>query len=248
MRLLLINPNTSEFVTERAVSAARAVSTSDIDVEGVTGTFGAPIINSETDMVVGAHSTVHLAAKHAIGFDAVGLAVSFDTGLAALREMLSIPVAGMAESSIRVAREHGERIALVSFGQRTRAIYERLALQYLQRKHFGGVRCMDALTDDELNDPVFLRDKIAMEVEQTVREFNCDAIVLLATAFAGLSAGVSHEVPVIDGVGAMIRELEDAAKDGELARKLTDQARPQRKLMRGVSEELENFYQAMPPE
>lgn len=248
MRLLLINPNTSEFVTDRAVAAARVFAAPETCIEGVTGTFGAPIISSETDMVVGAHSAVDLAARYAGGFDAVGLAVSFDTGLAALREMLPIPVAGMAESSIRVAGSHGERMVLVSFGERTRALYERLALRYLPKKHLAGVRCMDALSDDEMKDPALLRQRIALEVEKTLHDHDCDAIVLLATAFAGLSEGISCEVPVIDGVGAMIRELEGSSQDVRLTRKLTDQSRPQRKLMRGVSLELARFYEANPPD
>ena len=246
MRILLINPNTSEFVTERAVTAARAIAELTTVIEGVTGQFGAPIINSETDMAVGAHSAVDLAAAHAGEYDAVGLAVSFDTGLAALREMLSIPVAGMAESSIRNASEYGERVALVSFGERTRPLYERLALRHLNKSNFAGVRCMEALTVEQMNNADELQERIAVEIDKTRKELDCDAIILLATAFAGLSEGMSLEVPVIDAVVSMIRELEAAAQNENIARMLTDEAQPQRKLMSGVSQSLSNFYQKLP--
>ena len=248
MRILLINPNTSEFVTNRAVNAAREIAASDTTVEGVTGKFGAPIINSETDMVVGAHSAVDLAATHSTGFDGVGLAVSFDTGLAALREMLSIPVAGMAESSIRLALKQGERIALVSFGERTRPLYERLALRYMSQDKLAGVRCMEALSPDQMNDPDYLQDRIVLEVEKTMSELECDAIVLLATAFAGLSGKVPHRVPVIDCVAAMIVELESSEGNDRVSRMLTNDASPQHKLMCGVSEDLANFYRNLPPD
>ncbi len=248
MRILLINPNTSEFVTDRAVNAAREIAASDTTVEGVTGQFGAPIINSETDMVVGAHSAVDLAALHATGFDGVGLAVSFDTGLAALREMLPIPVAGMAESSIRLALKQGERIALVSFGERTRPLYERLALRYMSQDKLAGVRCMEALSPDQMNDHDYLQDRIVLEVEKTMDELECDAIVLLATAFAGLSGKVPHKIPVIDSVAAMIVELESVEGNDRVSRMLMDDASPQNKLMHGVSEDLANFYRNLPPE
>ena len=248
MRILLINPNTSEFVTDRAVNAAREIAASDTTVEGVTGHFGAPIINSETDMVVGAHSAVDLAALHATGFDGVGLAVSFDTGLAALREMLPIPVAGMAESSIRLALKQGERIALVSFGERTRPLYERLALRYMSQDKLAGVRCMEALSPDQMNDHDYLQDRIVLEVEKTMDELECDAIVLLATAFAGLSGKVPHKIPVIDSVAAMIVELESVEGNDRVSRMLMDDASPQNKLMNGVSEDLANFYRNLPPE
>lgn len=248
MRILLINPNTSEFVTDRAVHAAREIAAFNTTIEGVTGRFGAPIINSETDMVVGAHSAVDLAAVHSTDFDAVGLAVSFDTGLAALREMLSVPVAGMAESSIRLALKQGERIALVSFGERTRPLYERLALRYMKQDNLAGVRCMEALSTAQMNDPDYLQDRIALVVENTVRELKCDSIVLLATAFAGLSGKMTHKIPVIDSVAAMIGELESSEMNDRTSQMLTDEAKPQRKLMHGVSEGLANFYRDLPSE
>ncbi len=248
MRILLINPNTSEFVTDRAVDAARTVAGSDTTIEGVTGKFGAPIINSETDMVVGAHSAVDLAAIHSTGFDGIGLAISFDTGLAALREMLSIPVAGMAESSIRHALTLGERIALVSFAKRTRPLYERLVLQYMNQDNLAGVRCMEALSFASMNNPDYLQYRIALEVAKTTRALECDVIILLATAFAGLTGEVEHKVPVIDPVTTMIDELESSATDDRISRLLTDQTYPQNKLMLGVSEELGNFYQNLPVE
>ena len=110
MKLLLINPNTSPFVTERAVEASRSVATPGTMIDGVTGTFGAPIINCEADLAIGAYSTLELAAKYAHGYDAVGLAVSFDCGLAAVREILDVPVVGLAEASVKKALEIGDRL------------------------------------------------------------------------------------------------------------------------------------------
>ena len=74
MKILLINPNTSEFVTERAVATARGAASPDTTIHGVTGTFGAPIINSKADVAIGAYSALELAAKFAREYDAVGLA------------------------------------------------------------------------------------------------------------------------------------------------------------------------------
>ena len=246
MKILLINPNTTETVTQRAVQAAQTVSGPETEIDGVTGAFGAPIINSETDMVVGAHSAVDLAARHVDGYDAVGLAVSFDTGLSALREMLSVPVAGMAESAIRSAREHGRQIALVSFGKRTIPLYERLALRYLDRQSLAGVRCMDALSSEQLNDAAYVQQRIALEVEKTLSEINCDVIILLATAFAGLCRKQDYQVPVIDAVEAMMTELESAATDPKIAARLTDPLQPERKTMQGVSDELAAYYLGFP--
>ena len=246
MKILLINPNTSAFVTERAVDAARIIASKTTVVEGVTGEFGAPIINSETDIIVGSHSAVDLAAKHGNDFDAIVLAVSFDTGLSALREMLSIPVVGMAEASIRRALELGDRFALISFGKRTRPLYERLALRYAGAESLAGVQCIDALTPEQMQDQNFLKSRIAEEVNDVAHKFECDVVILLATAFAGLGGEVAANIPVVDGIAAAIEMVEAAAKNSALSRLLTDSAWPEQKTMLGVSAELAHLYQQFP--
>ena len=246
MKILLINPNTSEFVTDRAVTAARSNAAASTTIEGVTGTIGAPIINSETDIVVGAYSAVHLAARHAARFDAVGLAVSFDTGLAALREMLSIPVAGMAQAAIRQALQLGDRITLISFGQRTKPLYEDLAMQYMAPEYLSGVHCIHAMTDTQLRDPDCLKSRIQEEVEAAVRKFDCNIVVLLATAFAGLGEGISTKVPVVDALTAIIKLLESSTDNREVTELLTNKSWPERKIIREVSPELAHLYQTFP--
>ena len=246
MKILLINPNTSEFVTDRAVAAARSNAAASTTIEGMTGAIGAPIINSETDIVVGAYSAVDLAARHAARFDAVGLAVSFDTGLAALREMLSIPVAGMAQAAIRQALQLGDRIALISFGQRTKPLYEDLAMQYMAPECLSGVHCIHAMTDTQLRDPNCLKSRIQEEVEVAVRKFDCNAVVLLATAFAGLGEGISTKVPVVDALTAIIKLLESSTDNREITELLTNKSWPERKIMREVSPELAHLYQTFP--
>ena len=246
MKILLINPNTTEFVTQRAVEAARTAADAGSMIEGVTGTFGAEIINSETDMAIGAHSAVDLAAKHAEGFDAVGLAVSFDVGLRAVREMLKIPVAGMAQASICRALELGNRISLISFGKRTKPLYERLALQYLTADQLAGVCCIDSLSEAELKDSDRLRQRIAEEIQRTRQRHDCDTVILLATAFAGLKVEELIDMPAVDATHAMIRMLERSDSEPDIARLLVDDTWPESKIVKGVSTELADFYLRFP--
>ncbi len=233
-------------MTLRAVEAAKSVAQPATKIEGVTGSFGAAIINSETDMVIGAFSAIDLAAKFSAGYDAIGLSVSFDVGLRALREMLQIPVVGMAEASIYRALELGERIVLVSFGARTKALYEQLALQYMTEKQLAGVYCLDALSKTELEDLHLLQRIVANVVEKVRFSYDCDVIVLLATAFAGLGLDRSIEFPLVDPVAAMIKLLEESARNQDLVSLLTDDRWPENKVMRGVSPELSSLYLNFP--
>ncbi len=246
MRILLINPNTSEFVTHRALAAAKAAARPSTEIQGVTGQFGAPIINSEADIIIGAYSALDLAAEHGQNVDGIALAVSFDTGLAGLREVVSAPVSGMAESSLRAAAATGDSIGIISFASRTAPLYSKLARTCIAAHKFAGVHCIDGLTPAQLQEPQFLKRRLQAEIQLAAAQLRCDTVVLLATAFAGLSDGMAVDVNVIDAVATMLNELENAAVDPQLHRLLTCASWPERKIMTGLSAALEKKYRTFP--
>jgi len=126
LRILLINPNTSAFVTEACDAVARRHAAPGTEIVAVTASRGVPIIGCRTENAIAAAMTVELAAEHAEGCDAVVLAVSFDSGLAAVRELLAIPVVGMSEAAMLTACLLGGRFAYLTFGSRAVPLYEEL--------------------------------------------------------------------------------------------------------------------------
>jgi len=86
MKLLLINPNTTLAVTDAVLATARASALPGTEFKAVTGKFGPVVIGSRAENAVAQHGVLSLLAEHAIGYDAVVLAVSLDTGLWACRE------------------------------------------------------------------------------------------------------------------------------------------------------------------
>ncbi len=246
MKILLINPNTSRFVTDRAVASAQAAASTGTQVEGVTGMIGAPIINSAADLAVGAYSALELAAEHADEFDAVGLAVSFDCGLEAVRELLDAPVVGMAEACVRQALKFGDRFAVVSFAERTKPLYSKLMLKYADASQIAAVNCIPGLPAEVLQDPVQLQLLAEEAVAATVRQTDCDSVILLATAFAGLVSDLNSERPVVDCAAALIGVLEQCVSDPNTGALFSSSVFPERKLMQGVSEELANYYENFP--
>ncbi len=243
MKILLINPNTTDLVTRRAVAAACASASGGTIIEGVTGYFGAPIINSLTDNAIGTYCAIELAAQHAGGYDAVVLAVSFDSGLLELREMLSIPVAGMSESAMRRACEAGEKFSLISFGERTKPLYRQLASRYGMGDRLASVRCIETLSAEQMADTDFLVERVSVELERAESEDGAQAGILSATVFAGLADRFAVGIPVIDGIAAAIADIE--ADDGGTSL-LTSCGYPQAKRMSGVSDALRNAYLDFP--
>ncbi len=85
MRILLINPNTSEFVTAAVTAEAKRAAAAGTEIQSVTGAMGPPIISCRSENAIGTHTAMELAADHVAGCDAIVLAVSFDSALAELR-------------------------------------------------------------------------------------------------------------------------------------------------------------------
>src|SRR5436305_13074772 len=110
MRILVLNANTTHFVTETAAAEGRRVASPGTEILTATADFGAAIVATRTEHAIAEHAAVILAARHVQDCDAVVIAVSYDTGLKALREMLSVPALGMTEAALLTPCSPGGRL------------------------------------------------------------------------------------------------------------------------------------------
>ena len=76
MRLLLINGNRTQAVTDTVVTEAKRCVGPGIDVRGVTAAFGANIVSTPADNVIAAHAVLDALARHYTACDAAVLAIS----------------------------------------------------------------------------------------------------------------------------------------------------------------------------
>lgn len=127
MQLLLINPNTSAFVTQRMVQAARQCLAGAAQVKGVTATQGPAIVADRAGNAQAAESALELGLAHAAGADALILGISTDAGLDALRRACSVPVVGMLEAGVLTAVQRGRRVGLMTLGPQMLPLYQERA-------------------------------------------------------------------------------------------------------------------------
>jgi allantoin racemase len=204
-RILAINPNTSAAVTDAFVAEARRRAPWDVTVEGVTGRFGAGIVSTEAENVVAGHSALALAAEHAAGFDAVILAISFDTALRALRETLPVPVVGITEAALRAA---GARpLGVVCFGSVSLPLYVRLIASYgLSSVVYEAVEIASAA--DYLSPEA--KDRAVLDASRRLLDRGAEAIVLCGAAIVGMAERLAPDLgaPVFDGAEAVPRCLD----------------------------------------
>ncbi|MDW3221830.1 MAG: aspartate/glutamate racemase family protein [Paracoccaceae bacterium] len=199
-RILALNPNTSPEVTATFISEARRIAPDGVTFEGVTGAFGARIVTSEAENLIAAHAALQLAADHAKGVDGVILAISFDTGLRALSEVLPVPVVGVTEAAL--AQAGRGPLGVVCFGASSQPLYARLLSGYGRDPIAWEVvefASREAYLDAKAHDAAVL-DAIARLAGRGAK-----VAVLLGTVVAGMAARLALRaaIPVSDAAAAV---------------------------------------------
>ncbi|MBS0452642.1 MAG: hydantoin racemase [Proteobacteria bacterium] len=210
MRLLLVNSNTSEFVTGKVYDAARAAASPATQVVPVTGRFGARVISTRTELAIAEHATIDLLAEHAPGCDAVVIAVSYDVALWAAREMLDIPVVGITESALLTACMLGTRVGMVVFGRRVLPIYQERAAQAGLANRIAGWRAIESSAPYAAGDQREADALTLAAIDALVEQDGAEVVVLTGAVMAGVPQRLQPRapVPLLDGVSCGVRQAE----------------------------------------
>ena len=210
MRILVVNPNTTQSMTEKAAEAARAVAGRGTEIIAVTSQMGPVSIEGHYD---GAMALPGLLAEirkaEAAGAQAAVIACFDDTGLDAARSLATFPVLGLCESALVTAGFLCQRFTVVTTLERSRVLLENLTRHY----GFGGrakVRAADIPVLD-LEDPASgAISKLRQQIELALAEDRAEAIILGCAGMADLAHALQQEygVPVVDGVSAAVKQAE----------------------------------------
>lgn len=249
MRLLVLNPNTSDFVTQRVAMQARRVAQPGTEIVTATGAFGARIIATRAEHAIAEHATLDALARHADGCDAVVLAVSYDTALRAAREMLPMPVVGITEAALLTACMVGTRTGVVMFGRRVLPLYQEVALLHGMAARIAGWRALESSAPYTTGDQSAVEQSIIDAVTDLVERDGCEVVVLAGAVMAGVPERLQARVPVplLEGVSCAIAQAEMLVRLGlPKARTGSLSALPARELV-GVSPALMARFPAAGP-
>jgi len=213
MRLLLVNPNISDSVSALIRAEAGRSAAPDTQLEVLTAPFGVAYIETRFEAMIGAYAAAQLACEHAPRYDAVVVAAFGDPGLAALREVLPVPVTGLTEAALASAHLLGHRISIIAISQRIRAWYREVVEGYGFGGRLASIRALDRPL--ERIGGVQEDHSLALQAlaERAVDEDGADVIVLAGAPLAGLARSLRGRlpVPVVDGVSSAVRHAETLA-------------------------------------
>lgn len=209
MLIKVINPNTTESMSEMIGDAARGVAAAGTRIVMTTSQSGAESIEGHYDEAMSIVGLVDEMRREPDA-DAYVIACFGDPGLLAAREITSAPVLGIAEAAMHAATFVATGFSVVTTLERTRIIAEHLVRNYGMEHFCRRVRATD-LPVLELERPESnARAIILAECERALIEDKSEAIVLGCAGMADLARYLEErlQVPVIDGVAAAVKFAE----------------------------------------
>lgn len=236
MRIAVINPNTTQSMTDTIAHAAGLVVAAGTEIVAVTSSMGPVSIEGYYDEAFALPGLLREIGKaEQNGADAAVIACFDDTGLDAARAMARIPVIGICEAALMTAALIAKRFTVVTTMERSRVPIEELAHRYgmdgRARIRAANIAVL-SLEDPNSN----ARDKLRNEIVRAIAEDNAEAIVLGCAGMADLAHTLSVQfgMPVIDGVGAAVKQAEALVSQGLRTSKRGTYAAPVAKPYRGA--------------
>jgi allantoin racemase len=209
VRVCLLNPNSTEAMTEAMVAAARAVASPGTTIEGLTASEAPATIEGYRDGALAAAAVATIVEESGDAFDAFVIACFGDPGLHAARETFAGPVVGIAEASFMLAIALGYRFAILTNTDADVPEMEELARRYGLAERCSGVEAVELGVAEADSD----REAAFAAYEAAGRraiEAGAEVLCLGCGPMLGLREGLERalEVPVVEPVPAGVAVAE----------------------------------------
>ncbi len=211
MKILVMNPNSTESMTAKIVESARRVASAGTEIIAATGQDAPASIQGHFDEAMSVPGLLaRLQQAEAEGVDGVVVACFDDPGIGACREVFSGPVIGICEAAVKAASMLSTSFSVVTTLPRSVPVIEHLIHGYGLSHRCRRVRSAEIPVLALEEEGSGAREKVRDEILRAVREDRAEAVVLGCAGMADLTEWLTHEtgVPVIDGVTVATRLVE----------------------------------------
>ncbi|CRM07645.1 Hydantoin racemase [Pseudomonas sp. 24 E 1] len=235
MRILVVNVNTTESITETIAQQARAVAAPGTEIVGLTPYFGAESVEGNFESYLAAIAVMDRVMAYDQPFDAVIQAGYGEHGREGLQELLNVPVVDITEAAASTAMFLGHAYSVVTTLDRTVPLIEdRLKLAGLYQR-CASVRASGMAVLELEEDPLAAMEAIVRQAELAIREDKAEVICLGCGGMAGLDEQIRQRtgVPVVDGVTAAVTIAESLVRLGLSTSKIRTYATPRPKKVIG---------------
>jgi allantoin racemase len=215
MRIIVINPNTSISMTDHIREGLMPLKRSDTELTVTCPDKGPETIESAYDEAYATPPTLELVKKANLeGYDAVVLACFSDPGLHAAREISSIPVIGIEESSLHMAAMLGAKFSIMT-PRKTRIAAKQEEVHIRGMDYFlASVRSLDLSVAETEANPEKTKQRIFDVATKAVQEDGAEVIILGCAGMAGYAPELEKrlKIKIIDP-SAVALKLAEAIVD-----------------------------------
>lgn len=211
MKIMVINPNTSESMTNHIREELTRIKRVDTELTVVCPDKGPEAIESAYDEAYAIPPTLDLVKKANLeGYDAVILACFSDPGLEAAKEASDIPVIGIEESTLHMAAMLGARFSIMT-PRRQRVAMRREHVHLRGMDHFlASVRSLDLSVAETDADPPKTKERVFEVAKGAAQEDGAEVIILGCAGMAGYAFELESRlgVKVLDPTAVALKVAE----------------------------------------
>jgi len=211
VKILIINPNSSQKMTEAIQQTAMAYADGDFIVHTVS-TPGAPeFIDYYMDSAQAAPGMLKLFLENESQYDGFVVACHSDPNLDLLKEITTKPVVGIGESSMKLATMLGHSFSVVSTAVHSIPNKQAMIRNYHLEAYNASVRAPKNVQESLSDEEIFL-DTAKAALDEDLAE----VIVLGCAGLSGLDKNLSREleVPVLDSIVCALMIVTGLVKAG----------------------------------
>ena len=218
MRILVINPNSSEIVTDVIAKAAGKKAKSTTELFFLTNPCGTKNIDSAFGDYMSTHSHIKACMEKVeeLKPDAVVLAGFGNVGIHALKEALDIPVVSISEAAMAIACLLGHKFTTITMLKQFIPYQEDLVRLYRFENKCASCRAININVERAACEREQTLAELKEEVLRVAREDGSEVIILACAGLCGYEDELTEMVgmPVLDPVVVAVKVAEMLVETG----------------------------------
>jgi len=198
MKILVINPNSSEHMTEHIRAEVQRIKRDDTQATVIANAGAPAAIESARDVALAVPPLLEQVKRaNEEGYDAVILACFSDPGLQAAREVSDILVLGIEETTLHVAAMLGHKFTILTPLAKRIPAKEHEVRAYGLELALASVRSLDLSVSETDADPEATKKRILEEARLARDEDGAEVIVLGCDGMVGYAKDVEQELDLV---------------------------------------------------
>jgi Asp/Glu/hydantoin racemase len=207
LQIVIINPNTSDHITDMMVRAASQIAGAHAQIRGVTAPFGSPSLESPAELAIAAHAVLEALAAH-VDCDATIIGAFGDPGLEAAQHIAPMPVFGLGQCGLQAAGANGRRFAIVTVGTSMQGGIERAVRDAGLHKSLAALHFVRGSVLELAGDRRAYLDTLVEAANVCAKQDGAEAVLFGGAPFASIAREIGERVaiPVLDGLTCAIMD------------------------------------------